>query len=121
MRATNVRPRNPFPPTPVFLVIDLPTDGEPVAETAEAARLGAQAYRARLDAETLAIRRREARRAQERDARRALALRVVAAGYKTIARELHPDAGGSVEAMARLNTVRTWLRRQAEVGVMSAR
>lgn len=57
---------------------------------------------------------REARlRPAERKAQRDLALRVIDVGYKALARELHPDAGGSPDAMARLNVVRDHLKRYA--------
>jgi hypothetical protein len=48
----------------------------------------------------------ELRRQQERDAQRELSLRMIDLGYKALAKELHPDKGGSSEAMARLNRAR---------------
>jgi hypothetical protein len=56
--------------------------------------------------ETLNIQRAERKRYEERDAQRTLALQLIDIGYKVLARELHPDKGGSREAMARLNAVR---------------
>jgi len=41
-------------------------------------------------------------RSKEDAAVRALAKRMIDIGYKTLAKELHPDAGGSKEAMVRL-------------------
>ena len=41
---------------------------------------------------------------------RQLAIRVIDVGYKTLARELHPDKGGSDDTMARLNAVRDHLK-----------
>jgi hypothetical protein len=51
-------------------------------------------------------------RAAEREAKRKLALQLIDAGYKVLAMELHPDRGGSQEAMVRLNDVRAELRAQ---------
>lgn len=41
---------------------------------------------------------------------RVLALRVIDVGYKAVAHEVHPDKGGSVDEMARLNAVRDHLK-----------
>jgi len=50
-------------------------------------------------------------RAQERDADRRLAHRLIDIGYKVLAKELHPDKlHGDREAMARLNRVRSKLK-----------
>jgi hypothetical protein len=77
-----------------------PNYNRPTAdETAEKVR--------RVDAEMLNFRQAEADRNAERDAERAMGLRVIEAGFKAVAREVHPDRGGSVEEMARLNKVRT--------------
>lgn len=64
----------------------------------------------RVDTETLNLKREELKRADERDAQRKLALQLIDIGYKVLARELHPDKGGSREAMARLNAVRDRLK-----------
>lgn len=64
----------------------------------------------RVDTETLNLAREELRRSEERDAQRKLALQLIDIGYKVLARELHPDKGGSREAMARLNAVRDRLK-----------
>jgi len=49
-------------------------------------------------------------RKQEREADRKLALRLIDIGFKVLAREPHPDKGGSRDAMARLNRVRNHLK-----------
>ena len=53
-------------------------------------------------------------REREKNLTRDLALRVLTSGYKTQAEKLHPDKGGSTEAMARLNQVRRVLLRAIE-------
>jgi hypothetical protein len=55
----------------------------------------------------------EAKRANH-EAQRALARRLIDIGYKALAKELHPDKGGSSEAMSRLGDVRR--RLQMEYG-----
>ena len=75
---------------------------EPVKETIE---------RARRDAER--IREEQLNRAQERDEERKLALRLIDIGFKILSKELHPDKGGSRDAMARLNRVRDRLKASA--------
>jgi hypothetical protein len=40
----------------------------------------------------------------------ALGLRLIDIGYKAVARQCHPDLGGSAEQMARLNVVRERLK-----------
>lgn len=67
------------------------------------------AERARAEANRLA-QEEELTRAQERDAEAKLGMRLIDIGFKVLARELHPDKGGSREAMARLNRVRDRLR-----------
>jgi hypothetical protein len=52
-------------------------------------------------------------RMQERQAEAKLARRLIDIGYKVLALELHPDKGGSREAMTRLNRVRDRLREHA--------
>jgi hypothetical protein len=64
----------------------------------------------RVDTETLNLKREELKRDEERDAQRRLALQLIDIGYKVLARELHPDKGGSRDAMARLNAVRARLK-----------
>ena len=65
---------------------------------------------ARVDTETLNLAREELKRADEREAQRKLALQLIDIGYKVLARKLHPDKGGSRDAMARLNAVRDRLK-----------
>lgn len=48
---------------------------------------------------------------------RDLALELVDIGYKTLATKLHPDRGGSRDAMARLNSVRDRLKAHARRAV----
>ena len=52
----------------------------------------------------------ELTRKQEREAEEKLGLRLIDIGYRVLAKELHPDKGGSNEAMARLRRVRDRLR-----------
>jgi len=49
-------------------------------------------------------------RQQERDAEKKLALRLIDIGFKVLVKELHPDKGGSKDAMARLSRVRARLK-----------
>jgi len=67
----------------------------------------------KIDIDTLNIRRAEMKRAEEREAQRELALRLIDIGFKVLAKELHPDKGGSRDAMARLNQVRDRLKAHA--------
>lgn len=73
------------------------------------APIDAVADKARREAQRLALEDNLTRQ-QERDAESKLGLRLIDIGYKVLARELHPDKGGSREAMARLNRVRERLR-----------
>jgi len=75
---------------------------EPVKESIE---------RAKREAER--IREAELSRQQERDAERKLALRLIDIGFKILVKELHPDKGGSRDAMSRLNRVRDRLWQHA--------
>jgi hypothetical protein len=50
------------------------------------------------------------KREQERELQRKLALQLIDIGYKALASKLHPDKGGSREAMSRLNAVRERLK-----------
>ena len=52
-----------------------------------------------------------ARAAEQPAARRKIALELISAGYKALAIKLHPDKGGSREAMILLNEVRDLLKR----------
>jgi len=64
----------------------------------------------RVDTETLNLRRDELKRSDERIAQRKLGLQLIDIGYKVLAKTLHPDKGGSRDAMARLNAVRDRLK-----------
>ena len=64
----------------------------------------------RVDTATLNLKRDELKRRDERDAERKLGLQLIDIGFKVLARTLHPDKGGSREAMSRLNAVRTRLK-----------
>lgn len=64
----------------------------------------------RVDTDTLNLRKAEMNRAEEREAQRKLALQLIDIGYKALASKLHPDKGGSRDAMARLNAVRDRLK-----------
>jgi hypothetical protein len=75
---------------------------EGVDKTAEQARQDLK----RLKEDTLT-------RQQERKAERTLALRLIDIGYKVLAKELHPDKGGSKDAMSRLSRVRDRLKNHA--------
>jgi hypothetical protein len=59
------------------------------------------------------LRQAEMERSQERDLQRKMALQIIDIGYKFLANKLHPDKGGSKEAMVRLNEVRTRLKLHA--------
>lgn len=50
------------------------------------------------------------RKEQEQKLRRTLGLQLIDIGYKVLATKLHPDKGGSREAMTRLNYVREILK-----------
>lgn len=54
------------------------------------------------------------RRSQLRQAHRELALELVDLGFHALATRLHPDRGGSHDAMVRLNRVREELKRVAQ-------
>lgn len=51
---------------------------------------------------------------REEKAQRQLAAQLIDIGYKVLATKLHPDKGGSPAAMARLNSVRSHLRKCCE-------
>jgi len=55
----------------------------------------------------------ELTRQQERDAEKKLALQLIDIGFKALASKLHPDKGGSRDAMSRLNRVRDRLKLHA--------
>jgi len=66
-----------------------------------------------IDIETLSRRQNELKRAEEREAHRKLALQLIDIGFKALATKLHPDKGGSPQAMTRLNQVRDRLKLHA--------
>jgi hypothetical protein len=63
----------------------------------------------RVNVEALASE--ERARKQEQQLIRQLGNQLIDIGYKVLATKLHPDKGGSTEAMGRLNRVRELLRR----------
>lgn len=69
----------------------------------------AVSQRARDEARRLALEDNLTRQ-QEREADHQLALRLIDIGYKVLAKELHPDKGGSRDAMQRLGRVRDRLK-----------
>lgn len=88
-----------------------PGYGRVVRKTAWHEDVKGNIERAKREAERL--REAELTRRQERDAEQQLALRLIDIGYKVLAKELHPDRGGSRDAMARLNRVRDRLKQSA--------
>jgi hypothetical protein len=56
------------------------------------------------------MRQEEQEKEKERKLQHDLAMRLIDIGYKVLATKLHPDKGGSREAMARLNKVRDILK-----------
>jgi hypothetical protein len=68
---------------------------------------------ASIDMKQMNLRMAAVAREKERALERKLALQLIDIGYKALATKLHPDKGGSRDAMARLNTVRDRLRKQA--------
>ena len=69
------------------------------------------AERARRDAERLQDE--HLSKEKERQAEYQLALRLIEIGYKVLAKELHPDKGGTKDSMARLGRVRDRLKSHA--------
>jgi len=57
------------------------------------------------------LRRQQVDRKAAADAERKLCLELVSAGYKALAVKCHPDTGGSLADMTRLNAARDRLRR----------
>jgi len=68
-------------------------------------------YKAQRDAARL--RDEELTRQEERVAEKKLALQLIDIGFKALASKLHPDKGGSRDAMSRLNRVRDRLKQHA--------
>ena len=54
------------------------------------------------------------RRVEERKTERDLALKLINAGYRALAAKTHPDRGGSIDVMAKLNAIRDRLKRAVE-------
>jgi hypothetical protein len=67
----------------------------------------------KVDVETLNLRKNELKRVDEREAERKLAMQLIDIGFKALASKLHPDKGGSRDAMSRLNRVRDRLKQHA--------
>jgi hypothetical protein len=67
----------------------------------------------RLEVESFNLQQHELSQAKEAALERKLGLELIDIGYKVLATKLHPDRGGSHEAMQRLNTVRARLREAA--------
>lgn len=63
-----------------------------------------------LRTENYNLRQHEISESKERLLERKLALRLIDIGYKVLSVELHPDKGGSHDAMSRLNRVRKQLK-----------
>jgi hypothetical protein len=69
-----------------------------------------------VDVETLS--KEDINEKKEEGVLRKLARQVIDAGYRTLSLKLHPDKGGSTEAMQRLNQVRIALRNFADGGAL---
>jgi hypothetical protein len=54
-----------------------------------------------------------AERSRERRAQRELGIKIANTGFRELAKKLHPDVGGSHEAMARLTRARDHLKTMA--------
>ena len=65
---------------------------------------------AQAQAQAIRIRNENLSRAEERKAEHKLALQLIDIGFKALASKLHPDKGGSRDAMSRLNRVRARLK-----------
>jgi len=82
---------------------------------AQTQRHAERAYQSVLrDLETDLYAQEQQTRVDEVKLHRDIALELVDVGYKALATRLHPDRGGSKEAMARLNRVRSELKGVAE-------
>ena len=99
-------------------VMRQPTLAAAIGETKSEASTRTGAFRpireftARVDVDTLAQTRQV--RADEVRLHRELAIELVDIGFKALATRLHPDRGGSKDAMRRLNRVRDELKSVAE-------
>ena len=90
---------------------DLPTSGGGLRQPSWREGVNENIDRARREAER--IRDETLSRAQEREAEQKLAMRLIDIGFKILSKELHPDKGGSRDAMSRLNRVRDRLKQHA--------
>lgn len=90
---------------------DIPTTGGGLRQPSWQESVKENIDRARREAERL--RQEDLTRQQERDAEKQLALRLIDIGFKILVKELHPDKGGSRDAMSRLNRVRDRLKQHA--------
>lgn len=90
---------------------DIPTTGGGMRPAPWKSAVDDIAERTRKEQER--IREQELTRQEERQAEHTLALRLIEIGYKVLAKELHPDKGGSRDAMSRLNRVRDRLKTHA--------
>lgn len=68
----------------------------------------------KLDVERFNVAQHEQSAIKEATAQRLLALNLIDIGYKVLSAKLHPDKGGSPDAMRRLNAVRSWLKEAAQ-------
>jgi hypothetical protein len=59
--------------------------------------------------------REQAEKAKEQERERELALEVIDAGFKTLAKNHHPDKGGSTETMIRLSRARDQLKKNTRL------
>jgi hypothetical protein len=116
MRLARLRAENVAEKTPAEHV--LPSSlNEMLGDTARAQkrRTAESAYKSVLrDLETDLYTQEQQTRGDEVKLHRDIALELVDIGYKALATRLHPDRGGSKEAMARLNRVRQELKGVAE-------
>jgi hypothetical protein len=63
-----------------------------------------------IDVQSANLQQEARNRAQERQLQRQLGEQLIDAGYKLLARKLHPDHGGTKDGMTRLNAVRARLK-----------
>jgi malate synthase len=80
-------------------------------EAAKAREQEREARQARVAGNRRAFEEQHLARGEERAAQRELGTRLIDVGYRVLAKELHPDKGGSPDAMVRLSEVRKRLLR----------
>ena len=78
-------------------------------EVAKAIKAAAEQFAGQLMLET-----QQANAASAKEMRR----KIIEIGYRTLATEFHPDSGGSIEAMQRLNRVRDRLDRKLPLDLL---